>query len=174
VDLISFTNGDDANEAPGPKVLVGQPVTWAFQVSNTGTVSLTGVTVTDEQLPSIMCPVTTLAPGASMTCTASDVAKLGQYSSLGTVTASWTLPTSTPSSGTVTDTDLSHYVGVQTLDEGEGVKVQLCHRTGSGQWVHISVARSTETAHLAHGDGRPGGPVPGQSGRTFGPTCGVQ
>jgi uncharacterized repeat protein (TIGR01451 family)/LPXTG-motif cell wall-anchored protein len=50
----------------------GQILTYTFLVSNTGNVTLTGVAVNDA-LPGLSepsCPVTTLAPGTSMTCTA--------------------------------------------------------------------------------------------------------
>jgi uncharacterized repeat protein (TIGR01451 family) len=174
VELVKSTNGEDANEAPGPKILVGQTVTWTYRVTNTGTVALTGLTVTDDQLPSVTCPLAALAPGASMTCTVTGVAELGPYQNLGIVTGTWSLPTSTPPSGTVTDTDLSHYLGVETLDEDDGPKVQLCHRTGSGRWVRINVGLPAEPAHLAHGDGKPGGPVPGQVGKIFGATCSIE
>ncbi|MEU1591159.1 hypothetical protein, partial [Micromonospora sp. NPDC005710] len=57
---------------------VGQQVPYRFLVANTGGLTLTNVAVTDVQTPPssnvnlgpITCPVTTLAPGASTTCTA--------------------------------------------------------------------------------------------------------
>ena len=56
---------------------VGQKVTYSFLVTNTGNLTLTGVNVTDVQAAPAggldappVCPVTTLAPGASTTCTA--------------------------------------------------------------------------------------------------------
>jgi hypothetical protein len=101
------------------------------------------------------------------------MAEPGQYRNLGTVTGNWSQPSNVPPSGTVMDTDLSHYLGVETLDE-DGPKVQLCHRTGAGFWVFISVGLPAEPAHLAHGDGKPGGPVPGQDGKIFGPSCSVE
>ena len=39
-------------------------------VTNTGNVTLTGVVVDDPKVGTVTCPVTTLAPGASTTCTA--------------------------------------------------------------------------------------------------------
>ena len=50
----------------------GIPITYSYKVTNTGNVSLTAVTVTDPHvgLSGISCPGTTLAPGASETCTA--------------------------------------------------------------------------------------------------------
>jgi uncharacterized repeat protein (TIGR01451 family) len=50
----------------------GQVVTYSFEVTNTGNVTETGVKITDTMpgLSPISCPSTTLAPAASMTCTA--------------------------------------------------------------------------------------------------------
>src|SRR5262245_28763424 len=107
-----------------------------------------------------------------MTGTGFDAAKLGQYTNLGTVTANWT-NAGTPSSGSVTASDLSHYLGLLTLDDEES-KVEVCHRSSAGTFSLISVGSSAEAAHLAHGHGKPGGPVPGQPGKIFEPTCRVQ
>ena len=50
----------------------GTPVTYSYQVTNTGNVTLNPVTVTDPMtgLSAITCPSTSLAPGATETCTA--------------------------------------------------------------------------------------------------------
>ncbi len=50
----------------------GDVISYTFTVTNTGNVTLTGITVTDPLtgLSAIDCPSTTLAPGADMTCTA--------------------------------------------------------------------------------------------------------
>src|SRR6202021_2655334 len=50
----------------------GTPVTYSYKVTNSGNVTLTSVSVTDPMagLSAITCPGTTLAPGASETCTA--------------------------------------------------------------------------------------------------------
>lgn len=58
----------------GPDPLtVSSTINYAFLVTNTGNVTLSNVTVTDPLpgLPAISCPSTTLAPSATMTCTAS-------------------------------------------------------------------------------------------------------
>ena len=39
-------------------------------VTNTGNVTLTGVTVDDPKVGTVTCPATTLAPAESTTCTA--------------------------------------------------------------------------------------------------------
>jgi len=46
------------------------PIAYSFEVTNIGNVTLTSITVTDVPVGAITCPATTLAPGASTTCTA--------------------------------------------------------------------------------------------------------
>ncbi|GAA1390266.1 DUF7507 domain-containing protein [Luteococcus peritonei] len=57
---------------PGRVSTVGQQVTYSFLVTNTGNVTARGITVSDPMvgLSAVTCPVTTLNPGASTTCTA--------------------------------------------------------------------------------------------------------
>jgi len=50
---------------------IGQVINYSYLVSNTGNVTLTGITLVDDKLGSITCPKTSLAVGESMTCTAS-------------------------------------------------------------------------------------------------------
>ena len=64
--------------------------------------------------------------------------------------------------------------GVLPVQEEEGPKVSLCHRTGAGFFVLISVGIAAEPAHIAHGDGKPGEAVPSQAGRFFTSTCGIR
>jgi hypothetical protein len=99
------TNGQDADEPPGPTILVGDIVSWMYTVSNIGVRMLTNIAVTDDQGVAVSCPVTSLSPGESMICTANGIATAGQYANVGTVTA--TLPDESP----VEDTDPSHYFG---------------------------------------------------------------
>ena len=49
---------------------VGELVTWTFVVVNEGRVTLHGVTVSDPKAGPVSCPVTSVAPGKSVTCTA--------------------------------------------------------------------------------------------------------
>ena len=106
IDFEKATNGVDADTAPGPQILVGDAVTWSYEVSNTSNVTLTNIAVVDDRGVTVGCPGTTLAAAASMTCTAGGTALAGQYSNLGTVTAS------PPSGPAVNDSDPSHYFGV--------------------------------------------------------------
>ncbi len=49
---------------------VGDTIDYAFLVTNTGNVTLDPVAVDDPKVGTVTCPVTTLAPDASTTCTA--------------------------------------------------------------------------------------------------------
>ena len=50
---------------------VGQVVPYSYTVRNTGNVALSGLTLADDNTDAVpVCPVTSLAPGASTTCTA--------------------------------------------------------------------------------------------------------
>jgi large repetitive protein len=106
------TNGQDADTAPGPYVLVGDPVTWTYTVTNPGNVPLTSITVVDDQgvTPVYQSGDTNgdgaLDPAETWTYTASGTAVAGQYAN--TATATGTPPTGPD----VTDTDDSHYYGV--------------------------------------------------------------
>ncbi|MBN4047380.1 hypothetical protein JYT71_00065 [Acidimicrobiaceae bacterium AH-315-P05] len=68
IDIIKTVNGDDANNAPGITVEVGDTVTLAYKVTNTGDVKLTDIVVTDLDLGVIGCPRSSLVAGQSMQC----------------------------------------------------------------------------------------------------------
>jgi uncharacterized repeat protein (TIGR01451 family) len=50
----------------------GDTITYSFSVTNTGTVPLAPVTVADPLLPTLVCSVASLAPGATASCTATN------------------------------------------------------------------------------------------------------
>jgi hypothetical protein len=103
--LMKLTNGQDANSAPGPQIAVGSPVLWEYKVTNTGNVTLSNLSVSDDKGVAVTCPKTSLAAGESMTCTGQGVAQACQYANLGTVTGK------TPGGQTLTASDSSHYFG---------------------------------------------------------------
>lgn len=144
VKIEKSTNGEDADSPPGPSILVGSAVTWRYVVSNTGTIALTGVAVVDDKGVVVNCGgQTTLAVGQVLTCTATGVATLGQYSNIGRVTAN-------SASGAVSDSDPSHYLGVSsTPPPGE---MTICHiPPGNFSARHtITIDASAWPAHQRH------------------------
>jgi hypothetical protein len=165
VGIKKSTNGQDADEAPGPTIAVGSPVAWQYVVTNTGQIALSNVVVTDDRSVTVTCPGAALAVGQSMTCTGSGVAIAGQYTNIGTVMASST-------AGPVQSSDASHYFG-QAPSQEDGPKVQICHRTGNGEYHLIEISINAEPAHRAHGDAKIGEPVPGSTGKVFTASCSV-
>ena len=59
----------DGNGALGG---IGDVITYAFSMTNTGSVALSAVTVDDPRLPSLGCTLPTLAPGATASCVATN------------------------------------------------------------------------------------------------------
>ena len=105
ISLEKLTNGVDADDPPGPFIPVGEPVTWTYQVTNTGNNPLSGITVTDDQGVAVTCPDDELAVLEQMTCTGSGTAETGDYENGATATGLDTAQTS------VSDDDPSHYFG---------------------------------------------------------------
>ena len=72
----------------------------------------------------------------------------------------------------MTSPTLSAAHSVASIDDKTNGKVDICHRTGGATtFILISIAPAAVNAHLAHGDGRIGEPVPGQPGMRFGSDC---
>jgi hypothetical protein len=86
VHIKKFTNGQDADEAPGPTIAVGSTVTWTYVVRNESPVAFTRMSVTDDRGVEVSCPRELPPPGGSITCTGSGLAVAGQYRNVGTVT----------------------------------------------------------------------------------------
>ena len=82
-----------------------------YAVTNTGEATINQIVVTDDQGVVVSCPASSLAPGASMDCTGSGVAALGQYANVGSVVGQPVDGGGSPIGGTVTDSDPSHYFG---------------------------------------------------------------
>ena len=107
IDIEKSTNSFDADEAPGPEILIGYTVDWIYVVTNNGDVDLAGIVVTDDVLGPI-CTVN-LAASEWTICTAIGTAEIGQYANTGTASASYT-----DADGDIadrSDSDPSHYWG---------------------------------------------------------------
>jgi uncharacterized repeat protein (TIGR01451 family) len=80
----------------------GSTIVYSFLVTNTGNVPLTGIVVNDAQLDApATCPVTTLAPGASTTCTGTHTITQAEVDA-GVVNNSATVTGTPPGGGTTT------------------------------------------------------------------------
>ena len=62
---LSIVKASTTTELP----LVGETIAYSFLVTNIGDVTMTSIAVTDVGTAGVSCPVTTLAPGLSTTCT---------------------------------------------------------------------------------------------------------
>lgn len=105
ISIELLTNGEEVEDEIGPSVEAGTVVSWSYLVTNSGTLRLYDIEVTDSQEVTVTCPEFSLAPGAVMTCTAQAVAAAGQYTNTGTATA-------TTACGTVSDSAVSYYLGI--------------------------------------------------------------
>ncbi len=88
-------------------ITAGSTILYTFVVTNTGNVTLTSVGVSDPKVGAVSCPATTLAPGASTTCTKSYAltqADVDAGTVNNTATASGTPPTGAAVTGTSTVT----------------------------------------------------------------------
>jgi hypothetical protein len=106
VTMQKLTNGQDADDPPGPRILEGLDIVWTYEIRNTGNVALADIGVVDDQVIAVSCPGTDLAPGEMMVCEATGVAIAGQHSNIGTVTGTL------PDGGKATASDTSHYLGM--------------------------------------------------------------
>ena len=89
------------NQGTDGRLNAGDTITYQFVVTNTGQVPLTGVTISDPKLAglTIPCPSTSLAAGASMTCTAAPYTVTAADQTAGQIVNTAAV-TATPPSGT--------------------------------------------------------------------------
>ncbi len=119
----------------------GTPITYSYLVTDTGNVTLTSVGVTDPQpgLSAISCPDSTLAPAASVTCTATytttqaDV-DAGSLVNTGTVTAT------PPIGSNVTDTDTLTIPAVQNPSVSLAKTANVANYSAPGTAITYSFA----------------------------------
>src|SRR5262249_25598151 len=117
---------------------VGDVVHYTILASNTGQIALSNVTVSDPSVSGLVCSPangSSLAPGASMTCTATH-----------TITQA--------------DLDAGHYMNTACVDDGAGGAVQACTSVDVPR-VRIDTAQKLVIADFAKptGFGTPTGTV---------------
>jgi len=106
VSVDGSTTFTDADLAPGPQADLDAEVSFRFAVTNTGTVPLTGITLTDNLLDLSTCTIPAeLAPEAFFECTVGPVPAVeGQHTNTATATAAY-------EDMTITATDSANYFG---------------------------------------------------------------
>ncbi len=105
------TNGQDADEAPGPEILEGKPVTWTYVITNTGNVDLASARVIDDQI-GFVCLIGSLPVGDVAECAVDSQAVVGPYRNVADVVAAVLDDNGDRTDQEVTDQDPSHYTGV--------------------------------------------------------------
>ena len=116
----------DADTATGPS-LSGGPVKFKIVVKNTGTVSLTGITVSDSKYGKVKLSTTTLAAGASTEATYSLSWASGQQVNTATVSGTY-------SGKKYTDTDKAYYYGKTSAAAKASIDIEKYVYDGS-KWL---------------------------------------
>ncbi|MEO1527082.1 MAG: SdrD B-like domain-containing protein [Planctomycetota bacterium] len=115
IDIEKATNGDDADIAPGPTVLVGDNVAFEYVVTNTGNVPVSNVTVIDDQGVFVTFESGDanndgrLDVDETWIYTGSTIATAGLYTNIGSVSGFDSTGTITDAA---TDSDPSNHTGV--------------------------------------------------------------
>ncbi len=149
ITLTKEVNGQHEPDAPGLDLLIGEPVTFTFLVTNTGNVTLDPVTLTDTVLGSITCPQTSLAAGASETCTATGGdAALGQHTNQATANGQGVDNTGGPVGPSATATDTANYFGSERLPAISLVKDVDGHHEPTPPGLYIPVGDPVTFTYL--------------------------
>ncbi|MFC4224493.1 DUF11 domain-containing protein [Lysinibacter cavernae] len=119
IEVEKRTNGELATAAADAVLIgLGEDVTWTYVVTNTGDTPLVDLRLLDDVEGAVTCPVTSLLPGASTTCTleATDGAVRDDYENTATVSGQPADDAGDPISGEsrVDDQDVSHYFGAES------------------------------------------------------------
>ena len=129
------TNGDF-------KVDLGDTITWSFLVKNTGTTTVNAIAVNDAKAGAVSCPVTTLAPSASTTCTATTPYPITQADVdagvvSNTATASGTTPGGSPviSPPSSTDTTIFQAAGLSLAKSAAVTDLNADGKTDLGDTI---------------------------------------
>ena len=122
VTIQSLVNGVDADATPGPYIAEGTTVVWTYVVTNTGSVALSSIVVSNAGGVAVDCGPGgnvipgPLAPGASVTCTGTSpaaAAAAGIQTTAGSVLADGVDPTTGATLGRATAADPMNYTPVQ-------------------------------------------------------------
>ncbi|WP_159012329.1 DUF7507 domain-containing protein [Streptomyces sp. NRRL F-5123] len=142
----------------------GDEVTYTYTVTNTGNATLTGVGVTDDLVPDVTCEATTLAPGASTTCT-------GTY----------TVTPEDAARGNVVNVAAAHGEsgGREVVSEPDSVTLRAAEKPGPPKPCHDEYGKpcppepkpTPEPCHDTYGKPCPPKPTPEPCRDTYGKPC---
>ena len=144
-----FTN--DASD--GASILIGEAVTWIYQVASVGNVDLSNVSVTDDQGVTVSLLTgddgdNVLEDGETWYYTAEGTAAVDSYNNVGTASGSFT--DSTGHTGTDTETDASSYLGADPQIDIE--KRTLDGTTTAGSVVDDFTNNASDGASILIGE----------------------
>ena len=108
--LEAHVESADADAPPGPVVPAGSTLAWTFSVTNGSNVALV-VELHDDRGLVLDCPRDELAPGDTMTCTATSAAAAGAVRHPATAVGT------APGGHTVTAADPTHHEGQEAAAE---------------------------------------------------------
>ncbi len=124
----------------------GDVINYDYQVTNTGTTALAGLTINDPAVPGASCPQSTLAPGSTETCTGSYTVTAADVTA-GKVTDTATATATTTVGGTVT----SNSASVTARVAWPAIVSGTYHPpTGAAQGYYLGVRGSTWTLAVTH------------------------
>ncbi len=132
--------------APGSFNAAGQLITYSYQVSNTGTGTLTGITVTDPAVPGISCPSATLTAGTSEMCT-------GTYTTTSVDLAAGKITdTATAAATTAGGVPVASNTATVTVPKGWPPVVTGTHRpaAGAAEGYYLGVTNNTWQLLVTH------------------------
>lgn len=83
---LSLTKSGQGQDVNGDGIVsAGDRIRWSFTVTNTGVATLTALAVADPMVGTVTCAATLLPPGASVNCTAADMAITAAHASARSV-----------------------------------------------------------------------------------------
>ena len=152
ISLDMKINQTVVNAPPGPYLLVGAEITWDFELLNTGNVSLSNVTVIDDNgTPELLsddqtaCTGLSLASGESTTCSLSGEAAEGQRHHTATVSGE-------PPVGSMTPVhDDSYYFGADP-DVTLGLTING-EQAASSPGLYVIEGSTLQLEYLVRNDG---------------------
>lgn len=142
--LEKATNGVDADVPPGVMLVVGEPVTWTYTITNVGTVSITSLSLVDSS-PDV---TPTLVSGDEVNPGIFDVGEVWVYRANGIAVTGQYSNTATAvgldvGGEVITVTDVSHYFGMGAAIDLEKVAASTTVTEGGTAFYTVTVTNPT-------------------------------